>query len=134
MNEERAKQLLRRVREGEDRPGKTKYSIDELNAKIGCWNAFRLLRSWSPKAKGKGAFFEVKQESGKKYLDLVTDVERKLINMEDFGTSINLRIAWKRMRLEKPRIEARLKRHSWYLTILGILLGLVLTYLIYKFF
>lgn len=57
MNEERAKELLKKVREGED-PGKVRYSIEEVRTKIGWWDTRRLIKTWGPKAKGKSAFLK----------------------------------------------------------------------------
>jgi len=128
MNEERAKELLRKVKEGSD-PTKTKYSIEEVKAKIGWLNTSRLIRSWSPKAKGKRAFFEIEEIRKKKYLSLISEVERRLMNIEGFGRDIKLPIVWKRIRLEEIKTGVRLKRHGWYLTILSIVIGVVATYL-----
>jgi len=134
MKEEKAKQLLKRVRE-ED-PLKLKYSIEEVKARIGWWSTWRLIRSWGPKAKGKRAFFEVKRKGKKKYLDFISEVERRLMNIQDFDSSIDLPLAWKAMRLEGIKTEAGLKRHGLFFglifTLISILLGLVVTYFIFK--
>jgi len=135
MNEERAKELLRKVKEGSD-PTKTKYSIEEVKAKIGWWSTWRLIKSWGPKAKGKRAFFEVKRKGKKKYLDFISEVERRLMNIQDFVPSIDLPLAWKAIRLEGIKTEAGLKRHGLFFglifTLISILLGLVVTYFIFK--
>ena len=128
-------ELLDKVRQGEDH-SKTRYSIEEVRRKIGWWNTWRLMKTWDPRAKGKSAFFEVKEIPREKYLDLISEVDRKVMNIQDFDPSIDFSMLWRTMRWEGMKTELRIKKHSWYLTIWGavlsILLGVVITYLIFS--
>ena len=57
-----------------------------------------------------------------------------MINIQDFDPSIGFSILWRTMRLEGIKTEARLKRYSWYLTIFGIILSMLLGVLLYFVF
>lgn len=125
MKKEKAEELLNRARQ-DLRPGAMKVSIEHIKTKIGWWNTWRLIRSWGPKAKGKKALFQVDKEERGEYLDLIDVVERKLLGIKGFNSSIDSHIVLHGMYLEGIRAEVRLKRHSLYLTILSILTGIVL--------
>ena len=129
MKAKRAKELLKTIRRDLP-PPKSEVSEEEVRAKLGWWNAWRLIRSWGPRAKGKRAFFEVKEKGKGKYLNLINDVERNLMNIQGFESSMDLRIVWKAAHLEGIRTETRLKRHGVVLSILGILLGILFSIII----
>jgi len=62
------------------------------------------------------AFFEVKEKGKEKYLDIIPEVERKLMNIQGFNPSVDLSIAWRAMRLEGIKTKTKLKRDGWWLT------------------